>query len=257
MKKILSLDIPEIDVEKQKLFYVNNKSSERKELLLDVNKKTNGDFSLSFKDSEGNQSVAKMSYKILGGKFAKHVLINDGLDFFFTYNKSNGYFNKKNILIEEDDDISNISMEKFYAGVIDVLKKRFVLGYLGSDIKNQPTEKYFRDAHKYIVCKKYGLTNSQCMNFIKQIIDKSFFPDKFFDGFLSELHKSIYEGELSKGDVLKIDTIAKLSLLNEKKAKYSFFDNELHRKILKSIRDKEDMHNLNAIALMEALQNIK
>lgn len=252
MKKVFSLDIPKIDIKQQKIFYVNDKNSDPQELLLDINKKTNDTLSLYFKDEKKSQVVANMSYKMLGGKFAKQVSINDGLDFFFSYNKSNGYFNKKNVFIEEY--VSNVSMEKFYAGVVDILKKRLVLGYLGNDSKNKDTEVYFREAHKYIVCEKYGLSVSQCVNFVRQIIDKSYFPDKFVNGFLAELHKSVYEGELSKGEMLRIDTMAKLSLLNEKKAKYSFFDNELHRKILKNIRDKDDKHNLNAIALMEAMQ---
>lgn len=254
MNKMFSLNIPKINVEKQKVFYVNDKLFERKELLFNLAKKANNSIPLSFVSGKDNSFVVNMAYKILGGKFAKQLSIEDGLDFFFTYNKSNGYFDKKNIFIEEDEDILNTSMEKFYFEVIELLKRRLVLGYLGSDVKNKNTEEYFRSAHKYIVCKKYGLNISQCMNFVKQVVEKSFFPDKFFDGFLSELHKSIYDGELSKGEILKIDTMAKLSLLNEKKAKSSFFDSELHRKILKNIRDKDDRHTLNAIALMEAMQ---
>ena len=257
MKKIISLNIPKINIEQQSMFYVNDEPFEKRELGINVAKKTNNVLPLSFKEETNSNSVAKMSYKILGGKFAKYISIDNGLDFFFTYNKTNGYFDKKNIFIEEDEEISNISMEKFYAGVIDILKRRLVLGYLGSNVRTKNIEEYFRNAHKYIVCNKYGLTVSQTVNFVKQIVEKSFFPEEFVNGFLSELYKTVYKGEFSKGDMLKMDTMAKLSLLNEKKGKYIFFDKELHCKILKDIKNKEIEHTLNAIALMEAMQNIK
>ena len=261
MRKQIYLNVPKISVNQKKMYVAFDNPSVKYELQFVGNRNSDDELILNVKDAPAFDKDLnfKMSYKILGSKLAKNFSVNN-MDFFFTYNKSTGYFDRSSLNIGEQADneqIFDTSLKNFYIQLVDVLKNRFILGYLGANSKNENTNFYLREAHKYILRKKYELSIGQCLNFIKKIADKSYIPDEFVPGFISELQKTIYDGELSKGEWFKIETMAKLALLNEKKAKYSFDDVSLHKKALKEIREIHDARILNIQALKKNMENTK
>ena len=74
---------------------------------------------------------------------------------------------------------------------------------------------------------------------------------------MKELHKTFYHTELTKGEILSVDTMAKLSLMNEKKAKTVFSDEDLYNEILNKIDADRKARKLNISKLKEVMGNIK
>ena len=259
MVKNFDLDIPEISISNKKVFSFFDDASNKVELSFTGKKNANGELPLTFHENLGLKgTVATMSYKKIGRKLTKKISLIGGLDFFFKYNKASGYFDAKRDLISPSGNeysIYDMSMRKFYAELIDVLKLRLVLGYIESEDKKQPVENYFRGAHKYILMNKYNLRLDECMDFLRGVVTKSYIPEEFFDGFLSEFRKSMYDGELSNSESLVIVTMAKLSLMNEKNAKTSFDDISLHKRVLNEIRRIENDRQFNMIKLNELVKS--
>ena len=258
MKTYFSIDVPKIEVVGKELFSVYGEN--REQLFFGENKNVGGQIPLFFRRNgkvDETKPVAYMSYKKIGQKLVKKVSYIDGVDFFFKYDKANGFFDKKKGLISQSGNeysIYNINKKKFYSELIDVLKLRLLLGYIGSDDKRQSADFYFREAHKYVIMNKFDLRLDECMNFLNGILEKSYIPENFEGGFLSELHKSIFENELSRAESLDVEYKAKLSLINEGKGKkFAFDDKNLYKKVLDEIRTKETERRMNMVKLREAM----
>ena len=262
---IYKFDFPKIKISEQNILCVSDDGVGEIELHADGSRNKQGELSLSFPKKaflnvENHSEVASLSYKKIGHKLAKKISLTSGLDYYFLYNKENGFFDRKGSLIDafgEEYDVKSVARRDFYSELINVLKIRLILGYLGSKTKKESIESYFRIAHKYVIKEKYNLSTSECLSFAKEIVDKSFFPENMYSGFLKELHKTFYNTELTKGEILSIDTMAKLSLMNEKKAKTVFSDEDLYNEILNKIDADRKARKLNISKLKEVMGNIK
>lgn len=284
-------EIPQIDVLEQKVLYVvpggqdnvlatdvikasnDAKHSdilehvEKVQLLSDAGRRNkNGELLLFKKQNElGNVDnsdvIATMSYKRFGAKIAKQISLSKGLDYFFLYNKMTGFFDREGQLVDsfgEEYSLTDISWKEFYEELVGVLKNRLVLGYLGSSDKDKDDAGfYLNQAHKYIVRDKYNLETSEVLNFVRKIVEKSYFPEKFFDSFIRELDKMIYASELSKADKVFVETMAKMSLFNEKRGMVPFSDVSLHKRALDEIKFKRNGRKINAIMLDEVLDKMR
>ena len=259
MNKKFDFDLPKTIVDKQQLFVSSVDGKDPVMLESKHGRTAGGELLLYVFDNVAKGDVvASMSYKKIGQKLVKKVSMVNGLDFFFRYNKESGYFDKKSSLLSpygNEYSISDITWKKFYSELIDVLKLRLTLGYVSSDDKKQPTDFYFRSAHKYILQNKYHLLPDECMNFLRGVIAKSYIPEEFTEGFLTELRKSFYFTELTKGEQLEIETMAKLSLMNEKKGKVPFDNTVLHVNVLNDIRSKNNMRHMNIVRLKESMNH--
>ncbi len=258
MNNYFNLNLPKIEVSGRQLFV--SYGEKKDPLFFGENKNLNGQTPLYFKKEDeviGVEPAAYMSYKKIGQKLVKKVSFVDGLDFYFKYDKSNGFFDIKKGLISPSGNeysIYNMPRKKFYYDLIDVLKLRLLLGYIGSDDKKQSADFYFREAHKYVIMNKFDLKLDECMNFLKGILKKAYIPESFEDGFMHELHKSIFENELSRADALDVEYKAKLSLINEGKGKrFAFDDKNLYKKVLDEIRAKETARRMNMVKLRETM----
>lgn len=255
--KNYDLDIPKINVLDKQIVISLEGSINKQELLFTGTKNANGELLLHLNKKSGYDSVvASMSYKKIGQKLSKKISVTGGLDFFFKYNKTKGYFNKERSLISPSGNeysIYDMTMKKFYSELIDVLKLRFALGYIESEDKTKSVNSYFRDAHKYILMNKYNLGLDECMNFLRGVVSKSYIPEKFFNGFLLELDKSIYDGELSNDKKKEVENMAVQSLKNEKRGKVAFDDVSLHKNVLEEIRKIENDRQFNMIKLQETI----
>ncbi len=264
MNKKFEFDFPKIIVNKNQLF-VSSESSNGKNLVKlesgHIRTVNDGLLLYSLNDNQKKKEIiASMSYKKIGQKLIKKISMVNGFDFYFRYNKENGYFDKIGNLVSprgNEYSISDITWKKFYSELIDVLKLRLTLGYISSDDKKQPVDYYFRSAHKYILEKKYKLFPDECMNFLRGVVSKSYIPEEFTEGFLEELKKTFYSVELTKGEQLEIETMAKLSLMNEKKGKVPFDNILLYADVLNEIRSKNNIRHMNMVRLMESMNNNK
>ena len=261
MNKKFEFDLPKIIVDKNQLLMSAGKNKDFIKLETEHTRNSSGELFLYKPDDNLKKEViATMSYKKIGQKLVKKISMSDGLDFFFRYNKETGYFDKKGFLLSphgNEYSISDITWKKLYFELIDVLKLRLTLGYMSSNDKKQSADFYFRSAHKYILEEKYNLLPGECMNFLRGIISRSYIPEEFVDGFLSELKKSFYCTELTKGEQLEVETAAKLSLMNEKKGKSPFDSTVLHVSVLNEIRSKNNMRHMNIVRLTESMNNNK
>ena len=172
-----------------------------------------------------------------------------------------GFFDREGQLVDsfgEEYSLTDISWKEFYEELVSVLKNRLVLGYLGSSDKDEDDAGfYLNQAHKYIVRDKYNLETSEVLNFVRKIVEKSYFPEKFFDSFIRELDKMIYATELSKADKVFVETMAKMSLFNEKRGMVPFSDVSLHKRALDEIKFKRNGRKINAIMLDEVLDKMR
>ena len=211
---------------------------------------------VSLASNNSKNVVATMSYKKIGQKLAKNISFVNGLNFFFKYDKDSGYFDRPSDLLSKNGNeysISDMTIKKFYTELIEVLKLRLALGYMEYSDKTKSADYYFRHAHKYILVEKYNLRPEECMNFVRGVVAKSYIPEKFTEGFLKELRKSFYETELSKSEMLEVETFARISLMNEKKAKFSVDDINLHTQVLNEIRKNDSPRQINIMKLREAM----
>lgn len=260
-KKIV-FETPTILVNQNQLL-IHDLRNDGKNVLLQAgeNKNSNGEINFYLMDEttkkiDKTKVIATMSYKKVGQKLAKKISLVNGWDFYFKYNKDSGYFDKQSDLLSKygnEYSISNMTLKKFYSELIEVLKLRLALGYIQNEDKTQPADFYFRQAHKYILIEKYKLNLDECMNFVRGVVAKSYIPEKFTKGFLEELHKSFYNTELSRSEILEIETAAKISLMNEKRAKVPVDNLILHTKILDEIRKKDSVRKMNIMKLREAI----
>lgn len=172
-----------------------------------------------------------------------------------------GFFDREGQFLDsfgEEYSLTDISWKEFYEELVSVLKNRLVLGYLGSSDKDKDDAGfYLNQAHKYIVRDKYNLETSEVLNFVRKIVEKSYFPEKFFDSFIRELDKMIYTSELSKADKVFVETMAKMSLFNEKRGMVPFSDVSLHKRALDEIKFKYNGRKINAIMLNEVLDKMR
>ena len=249
--------IPKIEVSKKQINICQD--TDKRELLFARNKTSNGESPLFFKKGDGidkSKLVATMSYKKIGQKLAKKISLVSGSDFFYKYDKKTGYFDKQRSLISPSGNeysIYSMSMKKFYSELIDILKVRLTLGFIESDDKTQSAEYYFRNAHKYILMRKYNFNIEECINFVNTVVARSYIPEEFYEGFLAEFRKSFYDGEFSKGEILERETEAKLSLMNEKNGKVAFDDMNLYTKIINDMSIEKNERKMNMIRLREEM----
>ena len=260
MKYTYDLKFPKILIEQDKVFKYLPSTEVKKELYSDPKKNTSDTvyfFEKGVVADEKRTVSAEMSYKKAGKILIKRFFLLDGFDCYFQYNKDTGYFDKKPNAVSRSGNeysFSDVKRKDFFIEFAEVLKSRFILGYITSDDKKQTVEYYLKNAHKYKLVDKYKIDLSECASFLNGIMEQSFVPEKFYDDFVKELRKGFYDTELSSGEKLKIETEATLSLMNEKKGKVAFDDINLCRKVLDKISSKRNFIQTSIVQLDEAMK---
>ena len=153
---------------------------------------------------------AKIEYIASDNRIYKSVNVDDN-NYIFKFNKINGQFDKlietRDIIIMEELDLTKISDKSFYQEVLNIIKRRSILGYMVQYYKNKGQNldkinfnnlyigKYTHKSELAKIISKQKETN--CNNYdisvlVENITKKTVIPKKLLTIFKNLLKKSIY-----------------------------------------------------------------
>ena len=135
--------------------------------------------------------------------------------FLFRFNKVNGVFDKPTFF--KDPDISNInddmflSIESFYREVFNIIKRRYILGYMVKFYKKTITDNLkfsdfyiSSDTHKSIIAKiisekiKQEFSADSVASYVENIAASLKVPENLINAFKRALINTFYDGEVDK-----------------------------------------------------------
>ena len=139
----------------------------------------------------------------------------------FAFNKTNGFFDKtvdifKQDSLEQWNNLSFINSTVFYGEVLNIIKRRFTLGYIIKNYKSQNNKLSFNDyyiaddIHKGNLAKlisknkRINFTSSDVASLIEGICKISKIPSTFKDDLITTMEKTFYDNEIQENKKTKL-----------------------------------------------------
>ncbi|MBD5398721.1 hypothetical protein HDR60_04435 [bacterium] len=196
---------------------------------------SNNEIMFTFDENEETR-FPKVDYATDSNKIYKVVYCLDKNDIsfnnsdLFAFNKNNGLFDKPVNIFKEDyfekwNDLSFMSANLFYTEVLNIIKRRFVLGYMIKHYKGQEKQLSFNDyyisndIHKGTLAKiisndkKINFTSSDIASFVEGVCKITKIPPQFKDELQSAIEKTFYKNNFemseNKKNILVNDLIEK------------------------------------------------
>ena len=189
----------------------------------------NNQVSFIFNDYKETQNSLQVFYATNGTRIFKVIPVNpvnlmdEELSFvdsyLFAFNKTNGMFDIPTNMFNDENfekwnNLSQINKEKFYKEVFNIIKRRFVLGYIIKHYKDTKLNNKYNfndyyisnDIHKGTLAdiiskgKKEKFTQSDVATFVEEVCKMSFIPEKFTNDLKSAMEKTFYDTEMSSDE---------------------------------------------------------
>ncbi len=180
--------------------------------------------SFIFNDYKENTDSPKVFYATNGNRIFKVIPITAKPEeplslvdsYLFAFNKTNGIFDIPTHFFKEEnfekwDDVSQIDKETFYKEVFNIIKHRFVLGYMIKHYNKTATDTKYKfndyyigdDIHKGVLAdlisdKENKFTQSDVATVIEEVCKISRIPESFTNDLKLALKKTFYDSEISE-----------------------------------------------------------
>lgn len=180
--------------------------------------------SFIFNDYKENKDMPNVFYATNGNRIFKVIPITFRTEeplslvdsYLFAFNKTNGIFDIPTHFFKEEnfekwDNLSQIDKETFYKEAFNIIKRRFVLGYMIKHYNNDESNTKYKfndyyigdDIHKGVLAdrisdKKNKFTQADVATIIEEVCKISRIPENFTNDLKLALKKTIYDSEMSE-----------------------------------------------------------